>query len=143
MNSSQPAELETENFKNIQKSTEKIKIIKLLLFILAIVIFLSWNIFTGKVNINQNSFFSSFEFELDYYYSEAIKTLIEMKEYLITFVISLVLLYFIMKSNLEWERKYLEDLAKREEEEENRNINSNFNLSNENNGEKLSDKKNN
>jgi len=52
-------------------------------------------------------------------------------------------LYFIMKSNLEWERKYLEDLAKREEEEENRNINSNFNLSNENNGEKLSDKKNN
>ena len=141
MNSSQPAELGTEKLKNLKNSTDKIKFIKLILFFIAIIILLFWNIFTGRVNLSIN--FSNFTsgLNLNYYYTETIKTIIELKEYLITFFIMIILLYFIMKRNIEWERKYLEDLAKREEEKENNNLNSNFNANNEN--ENLAEKKNN
>ena len=95
--------------KSLKQSNKSIIGYKIIILICVVIFFFFWNIITGKVSIE-----SLISQRRDYYqqdfYTEILKRIYEAKDYIITLLLVGVAVYFLKKSNREWEEKYNREL---------------------------------
>lgn len=105
-----------KKLENIDESMNSSIFTRILMLVMVVVFFITWKFVKGTLTIED--FYKSSSIMGDYNIQYIMKCFYELKDYIITFSVILIVVYFLNKSNREWEEKNLKIQLDEENEDE-------------------------
>lgn len=105
-----------KKLENIDNSMNSSILTRILMLVIVVGVFITWKFVKGTLTIED--FYKSNSIMGDYNIHYIIKCFYELKDYIITFSVILIVVYFLNKSNREWEEKNLKIQQDEENEDE-------------------------
>jgi len=105
-----------KKLENLDESMNSSILTRILMLVMVVGFFLTWKFVKGTLTIED--FYKSNSIMGDYNIHYIIKCFYELKDYIITFSVILIVVYFLNKSNREWEEKNLKIQQDEENDDE-------------------------